>query len=56
MKELIEQYLNHLRILSDLNSQAHRDFIHNKVEDHRQYMSGHARYSPYIHPDEWEPK
>ena len=55
MFELINQYLNHLRVLSDLNSEAHREFIHQKLEDHRQYMASFKRYSPYLHPDEWEP-
>jgi len=55
MKALIQQYLNHLRVLSDLNSEDHREFIHQKLEDHRQYIAGFKRYSPYLHPDEWEP-
>ena len=54
MKQLIETYINYLRVLSDLNSPAHREFIHHKLEDHRQHMAGYKRYSPYIH-DEWEP-
>jgi hypothetical protein len=55
IKLRIEEYLNHLRVLSDLNSEAHREFIHQKLEDHRQYMANYKRYSPYVHPDEWEP-
>ena len=51
---LISNYLDHLRVLSDLNRPEHREFIHSKLEDHRQYMAGYKRYSPYIH-DEWEP-
>jgi len=51
MFKLINQYLNHLRVLSDLNSEAHREFIHQKLEDHRQYMAGFKPRSPYLHPD-----
>ena len=56
MKDLIEDILNHFRIISDRNSAEHREFIHNKLEDHRRFMAGYARYSPYVHPDEWEPR
>jgi len=53
IKQFFEDILNSLRDTSYNHSEERREFAIRRLSDYRDYMSGHARWNPYIHEDEW---
>ena len=54
IKEFFEETLNELRDVSYNNSLERMEWAVTRLEGHRKYMRNEARWSPYIHPDEWD--
>ena len=54
IKEFFEDTLNWLRDTSYDHSTERREFAISRIKGHKEYMGGFSRFSPYLHPDEWE--
>jgi len=53
IKQFFEDLLNSLRDTSYNHSEERREFAARRIQGHKNFMSGHARWDPYIHEDEW---
>jgi len=53
IKQFFEDILNELRNISYNHSEERREFAIRRIKGHRDYMSGHTRWDPYLHEDEW---
>ena len=53
MKEFFNNILNWLRDTSYNASAERAEWAAKRLAAHRDYMTGHQRWNPYIHPDEW---
>ena len=53
LKSLVSDYLNYLRDLSYRESPERLEFAKKRTQGHRDYMSGHSRFDPYLHEEEW---
>ena len=54
IKEFFQEILNELRDISYNNSPERMEWAAIRLEGHRKYMRNNARWSPYLHEDEWD--
>jgi len=45
--------LNRLRDISYQHSPERREFALKRIEGHQRHMTGHSRYDPYLHFEQW---
>ena len=54
IKEFFEDTLNWLRDTSYHHSPERRVFAELRLSCHRKFMNHETKWSPYLHPEEWD--